>query len=457
MSEQSPRSHSSPSGGGSNSRRPSSANLDINDDVNDDGGHAQTPLLQQSNAGGSTSHVRGGSSTSRAGPSRPAFAPQTEAERNNDAAFWVTPQSIHSDNEVLKRIKIIVGGHFTGDWATYMEVPAATRELWWSLFKSQHRWNQSQNEAILKAYNSRISAWMRPTFRNARTRGKKPGFLSDDVWENLVRHWSTDPIFLKRSQAGKENRNSEKAKELQWRGGRKPHDQHKKDLEGSGPVKMKVTKWALIKHCWTKGDESLPPRISEIEKKYEKEIEKKRAELSSSDDELDERQDDEAILAAVGVYKGRVPCLGAEGVRILHNSKGASSSSRPVDDERVARLEKKLAKGREEGRRIRERLEEMERQMDRFNTTYRPPMHIMHLEMTPQIPFMGGMGGSMGFPSYNQLPGPFSYGYYYQPFQTRGGQGDRGGNRGRRREDSRGGRRPEEPEEPEEPDDNDDS
>ncbi|CAH9087953.1 unnamed protein product, partial [Cuscuta epithymum] len=74
---------------------------------------------------------------------------------------------------------------------------------------------------------------------------------------------------------------SEKALETQWHGGRKPQSKHREAL--AGPEKKKVSILKVIKHCWTKhGDESeadLPPRLAEIETKYNTNVEKKRAEL----------------------------------------------------------------------------------------------------------------------------------------------------------------------------------
>ncbi|CAH9078631.1 unnamed protein product [Cuscuta europaea] len=120
--------------------------------------------------------------------------------------------------------------------------------------------------------------------------------------------------------------------------------------------------------------------------------------------------------------------MGPEGIRILQNSKGASSSSYQVydeRDERVVRLEKQLAEREEEDLRSRERLAEFERQMNRFNATYRPPMHIQQPEMTPQNLLMGGMRsmGGMGFGNYSTLSNTFPYSYYDQPFQTPRGCG----------------------------------
>ncbi|CAH9054141.1 unnamed protein product [Cuscuta europaea] len=278
--------------GRQNSRRASNADRDINDDINPDegqahDGHVQTPPSEQSDAHIS---VHGEGASSHAPPSSRAIyaAPPTQEERHNPGSLEVTPQSIHSDSEVLNRIKSIVCGHFTGPWSTYGEVPAATRELWWRLFKASHRWHFALDQAILKEYNSRISGWLRPTFRTAWSTGKKPKFLGDDVWEMLCRHWATDASFLLRSETGKANRNSEKAKEVQWHGGRKPQIQHKKDLEGSGPVKKRVTPLKLMAHCWTKKGAMPPPRLSEIEKKYEEERGKRVDELADSDDELDQ-------------------------------------------------------------------------------------------------------------------------------------------------------------------------
>ncbi|CAH9088578.1 unnamed protein product, partial [Cuscuta europaea] len=110
-------------------------------------------------------------STSRA---RPNYAPLTQAERNNEDSEWVTPHMVANDQDVLNQIKIIIGGHFLGNWATYTDVDPKVRELWWNLFKARFRWTEEQGPAILRAYNARVSNWLRPTFRRARASGVRP-------------------------------------------------------------------------------------------------------------------------------------------------------------------------------------------------------------------------------------------------------------------------------------------
>ncbi|CAH9091366.1 unnamed protein product, partial [Cuscuta europaea] len=135
---------------------------------------------------------------------------------------------------------------------------------------------------------------------------------------------------------------SEKAMTTQWHGGRKPQSKHKEAL--AGPQKKRVPILSVIKHCWTKsGVESpanLPPRLAEIETKYNANVEKKRAELGlTQEDDIGSDVEDDAILEATGVYKGRLPCLGAEGQRILYDRSGSgassSSQSRRGEDPRI--------------------------------------------------------------------------------------------------------------------------
>ncbi|CAH9076741.1 unnamed protein product, partial [Cuscuta europaea] len=85
-------------------------------------------------------------STSRA---RPNYAPLTQTERNNEDSEWVTPHMVANDQDVLNQIKIIIGGHFLGNWATYTDVDPKVRELWWNLFKARFRWTEEQGPAIL--------------------------------------------------------------------------------------------------------------------------------------------------------------------------------------------------------------------------------------------------------------------------------------------------------------------
>ncbi|CAH9083018.1 unnamed protein product [Cuscuta epithymum] len=137
------------------------------------------------------------------------------------------------------------------------------------------------------------------------------------------------------------------------------------------------------------------PRLADFESKYNESVDRQRAERDlTQEDELDSDADDEAAIEAAGVYKGRVPCLGAEGQRILYDrSTGASSSrSRSGEDPRMAQMQRELAEHerRWEEQRKREeetkaRLEEMERFM---RAGFQPPHqpfrtpYVFHHEQT---------------------------------------------------------------------------
>ncbi|CAH9074171.1 unnamed protein product [Cuscuta epithymum] len=144
----------------------------------------------------------------------------------------------------------------------------------------------------------------------------------------------------------------------------------------------------------------MPPRIAEIETKYNTTVEKKRAKLGLTEsDEIDSDAGDDTILEAAGVYKGRVPCMGAEGQRILYNRSGASSSrSRRGEDPRIAQMQRELEEQQralEEQRKkeeeTRARLEAMERILNAgFRSQPQPQPYILHPEQTPQVPQMDG-------------------------------------------------------------------
>ncbi|CAH9107529.1 unnamed protein product [Cuscuta epithymum] len=250
---------------------------------------------------------------------------------------------------------------------------------------------------------------------------------------------------------------SEKALETQWHRGRKPQSKHRETL--AGPEKKKVSILKVIKHCWTKhGDESevdLPPRLTEIETKYNTNVEKKRAELGlTQEDEIDSDVEDDAITEAAGVCKGRVPCMGAERQRILYDRSGSeasSSRSRRREDPRIAQMQREV----EEQQRALEqqqkeeetsaRLEAMERIL---NVGYQPPPqphprpYILHPEQTSQVPYMGNMGyhsnsGYGSMPTMGPTFGSLSYDFLNQ-FQSSGGR-SRGASRGPSRGGSGGG------------------
>ncbi|CAH9115279.1 unnamed protein product [Cuscuta europaea] len=141
---------------------------------------------------------------------------------------------------------------------------------------------------------------------------------------------------------------SEKALQTQWHGGHKPQSKHNEAL--ARPEKKRVSILKVIKHCLTKhGDESeadLPPRLAEIETNYNTTVEKKQAELGlTQEGEIDSDVEDDAILEAAGVYKGRLPCMGVEGQQILYDrscSGDSSSRSRRGEDPRIAQMQREL-------------------------------------------------------------------------------------------------------------------
>ncbi|CAH9067908.1 unnamed protein product [Cuscuta epithymum] len=194
----------------------------------------------------------------------------------------------------------------------------------------------------------------------------------------------------------------------------------------------------------------MPPRLAEIEMKYHTTVQKKRAERGLTDeDELDSDAEDDVIVEAAGVYKGRVPCMGAEGQRILYDRSGTSSSrSRRGEDPRIAQMQRELEQQRaleeqhKKDEETRARLEAMERILSAgIRNQPQPQPYILHPEQTPQVPQMGGYFRSnsvSGLPSY----GSFQDINFHNLFQTSGGSqrgGSRGGSRGGPGGGNRGG------------------
>ncbi|CAH9138596.1 unnamed protein product [Cuscuta epithymum] len=262
---------------------------------------------------------------------------------------------------------------------------------------------------------------------------------------------------------------SEKALEMQWHGGRKSQNAYKETL--AGPEKKRVGVLRLVKHCWTKhGEESeadLPPRLADFETKYNESVDRQRAARGlTQEGDLDSDADDEAAIEAAGVYKGRVPCLGAEGQRILYDrsTDASSSRSRRGEDPRIATLQRELEEHErrwEEQRKADEatkaRLEEMERYMRAgFQPPQQPfpPPYVFHPEQTPQVPHMGGMGffpnsGYGGMPMISPNFGSMSFDFARSSGGGSGtpSHGARGAPRGGPQGAPRGGTRPD-PEDP---------
>ncbi|CAH9077947.1 unnamed protein product [Cuscuta europaea] len=153
------------------------------------------------------------------------------------------PWAIYSINPiVLNSIISIITNNFHGPWYSFKHVDANQQEHWWRLFERKYDCDPCYNNRIKKRFRSRAYEWLSKNIGRARRQNKKPEWICDGDWMLLKEYWGSDS-FKKKSAAGKKTRNSQKAKESQYRGGRIPVSRHvektTKDLNRA-PLKIEV-------------------------------------------------------------------------------------------------------------------------------------------------------------------------------------------------------------------------
>ena len=87
------------------------------------------------------------------------------------------------------------------------------------LFQSTYLVLQGLRSAAFKIFKEIAAKWMRQEFGTARRSRKRPPWVPEDVWPQLLAYWES-PEFLDVSAKNKVNCSTNKA--LHWHGGRKP-------------------------------------------------------------------------------------------------------------------------------------------------------------------------------------------------------------------------------------------
>ncbi|KAG5591130.1 hypothetical protein H5410_041644 [Solanum commersonii] len=122
-----------------------------------------------------------------------AHAPQP-GDRDNFRRLIIEPlgYNLRPDVGMAKIILKCIGTHYNGVYPNWSSIPLNTQ-------------GQMFNEFKLKA-----SKLLSSTFCDCRRENRMPGFMFPDRWALLLKHWSTDEKFKKRSEIGKMARPSEK-------------------------------------------------------------------------------------------------------------------------------------------------------------------------------------------------------------------------------------------------------
>ncbi|VFQ61893.1 unnamed protein product [Cuscuta campestris] len=189
------------------------------------------------------------------------------------------------------------------------------------------------------AFNSRGSHWLTKRFMNARNKNKKPKFIGTDHWGVMLQYWAS-PEFRVKSEKSNKNRNTEKAKQRQYYGGRRSVREHVKKREMED--KVVPTQLKIINRLFVKKGAEPSEEVAQIKEKL---VQKKQAVSRSDSNSMDvediadeELEDDLGLYVdVVGRKKNRIFGQGCEA-----GASGSFSSGGPSHEDYAAILKKEL-------------------------------------------------------------------------------------------------------------------
>ncbi|XP_074557057.1 uncharacterized protein LOC141813049 [Curcuma longa] len=105
---------------------------------------------------------------------------------------------------VIHVINRIVNNLWRGDFMSYTSTPDSTRQLWWSEFQRSFTWDPIDEVEIRRIFKKKCGDHIRQTLNHAKTRGKKPPFITDENWVRISQFWESEDS-RKRSNQNKQN------------------------------------------------------------------------------------------------------------------------------------------------------------------------------------------------------------------------------------------------------------
>ncbi|CAH9098387.1 unnamed protein product [Cuscuta epithymum] len=218
--------------------------------------------------------------------------------------IWIRPSQIRSNPTVLDAIIDTITSNYHGPWHSFKHAESKNSNRWWRLFEQKYRWEPHHGAAIKKKFGSRGSEWFSKNIGRARRENTKPNWVAERDWLVLKEYWASD-AFKKKSIAGKKNRNTDAAKESQYRGGRIPVTAHVAKMTESlnrPPLKIEVYEKVYVPK---NGD--LPARVVETRNKYNE-----MKAVAESKGKSYDKDDSELFCKVVPKYRGRRYGTGSE-------------------------------------------------------------------------------------------------------------------------------------------------
>ncbi|KAG5057186.1 hypothetical protein JHK86_012182 [Glycine max] len=107
-----------------------------------------------------------------------------------------------------KAVTLSIRQQFGQPWPTWEAIPKEHQKLFFQRFKKIVLETEEENE-IQKDFNSKASHKLSKMFRDARKPNKRPYWIGDHVWNDLLSHWNA-PEYRSKCLQAKKNRASEK-------------------------------------------------------------------------------------------------------------------------------------------------------------------------------------------------------------------------------------------------------
>ncbi|KAH0768756.1 hypothetical protein KY290_012737 [Solanum tuberosum] len=144
-----------------------------------------------------------------------AHGPQP-GDRDNFRRLVIEPlgYNLRPDVGMAKIILKCIGTHYNGVYPNWSSIPLNNQGQMFNEFKKYYVWAPEHEDDVQVNFKLKASKLLSSTFCDCRKKNRMPKFMFPERWALLLKHWSTDEKFKKRSEIGKMARASEKGGSL---------------------------------------------------------------------------------------------------------------------------------------------------------------------------------------------------------------------------------------------------
>ncbi|KAH0685861.1 hypothetical protein KY284_016414 [Solanum tuberosum] len=144
-----------------------------------------------------------------------AHGPQP-GDRDNFRRLVIEPlgYNLRPDVGMAKIILKCIGTHYNGVYSNWSSIPLNNQGQMFNEFKKYYVWAPEHEDDVQVNFKLKASKLLSSIFCDCRRENRMPKFMFPERWALLLKHWSTDEKFKKRSEIGKMARASEKGGSL---------------------------------------------------------------------------------------------------------------------------------------------------------------------------------------------------------------------------------------------------